>query len=359
MRLQEKFNFRNIPSVATLATVIFILIGCGGGSSSGSSNPAPPPATTGPLTATDVQNIVQAAAVSADVDTMVIPVVDRGGNILAIFCKPSAPATGIGNFGTAVDVNGLAVALARTAAYFSNDQARLSSRTVRLISGIHFPPGVANAPNADLYGIENTNRGCTLATNYLPGHALQPSLSISGDTGLGIITGKSQADDSDPNAVNPGGVPIFRKGVVVGGVGVAGVGGDVAEYAAYTAATSNGFGPMPAAPGVIFMGGIAVPFVNQTSAPAGISPGTASGSYYLSYSPMASSGQPPEGDLIALAAGPLGGLSTSDVTQILNNAQPTANITRAAIRPSHRLNDTHGYRGVRSRWHFDWTTPDA
>ena len=50
------------------------------------------------------------------------------------------------------------VALARTAAFFSNNQAPLSSRTVRFISGIHFPPGIAFTPNAALYGIENTNR---------------------------------------------------------------------------------------------------------------------------------------------------------------------------------------------------------
>ena len=42
----------------------------------------------------------------------------------------------------------------------SNDQAPLSSRTVRFISGIHFPPGVKNTANAALYGVENINRGC-------------------------------------------------------------------------------------------------------------------------------------------------------------------------------------------------------
>jgi len=73
------------------------------------------------------------------------------------------------NFGEMVNTTDLAVSLARTAAFFSNDQAPLSSRTVRFISGIHFPPGIANTASADLYGIENTNRGCTLSTNYLPG----------------------------------------------------------------------------------------------------------------------------------------------------------------------------------------------
>lgn len=317
-------------SVMVVVALILVLVGCGGVSSSPVT--IPPPVTAAPLSAIDVQNIVQAAASAADVDTMVIAVVDRGGKILAVFRKPSAGTTDTGNFSMPVDVNDLAVALARTAAYFSNDQAPLSSRTVRFISGIHFPPGVANAPTADLYGIENTNRGCSLSSNFIPGQEIQPSLSLAGDTGLGILTGKSQIDDSDPNGVNPGGVPIFHNGIVVGGVGVAGVSHDVAEFAAFAAATSNGFGPTPAPPGVVFIGGIALPFVNQSTRPAGVNPGAATGSYYLSFSPISSAGQPPEGDLVAPAAGPLGGLSAADVTQILGNAETTANTTRAAIR---------------------------
>jgi uncharacterized protein GlcG (DUF336 family) len=306
-----------------------LLIGCGGVNSTVDSDP-PPPTSAAPLSIVDVQNIVQTAAQAADPTAMVIAVVDRGGNVLAVYRKPAARATATGNFSISVDVNDLAVALARTAAYFSNDQAPLSSRTVRFISGIHFPPGVVNTGNAALYGIENTNRGCVLSTNYPPGKALQPSLSLGGGTGLGIITGKADLQDSDPNAVNPGGVPIFRSGVVVGGVGVAGVSSAVAEYAAYVAATSNGFGPTPAPPGVVFINGIALPFVNQTMPPAGVNPGTFAGTFLVG--PLASAGQPPEGDLVAPAAGPIGGLSASDVQSILNNAEATANQTRAAIR---------------------------
>ncbi len=201
---------------------------------------------------------------------MVIAVTDRAGRVLALYRKPSAAATATGNFGATVDVNELAVSLARTAAFFSNDQAPLSSRTVRFISGIHFPPGVAGSSNAPLYGIENSNRGCSLSANFLAGQSIAPATALDGiSPGLGIATGKADLNDSDPNAVNPGGVPIFENGYVVGGIGVAGVSPDVAEYAAYAAATSGNFGPTPAAPGVVEIGGIALPFVNQTTAPYG------------------------------------------------------------------------------------------
>lgn len=320
-----------VLALGIAAALAILLVGCGGsGAATASSTTLTPATTAAPLSVTDVQSIVQAAAQATDATSMVIAVVDRGGSVLAVYRKPGAGASATGNFGASVDVNDLAVGLARTAAYFSNDQAPLSSRTVRFISGIHFPPGVTNASNAPLYGIENTNRGCTVTTNFLPGQAVQPSLALGGGTGPGIITGKADLYDSDPNAVNPGGVPIFRSGVVVGGVGVAGVSADVAEYAAYTAATSNGFGPTPAPPGVVFLNGIALPFVSQTTAPAGVNPGTFAGTFLTG--PTASAGQPPEGDLVAPAAGPLGGLSASDVQQILNNAEATANVTRAAIR---------------------------
>ena len=202
---------------------------------------------------------------------------------------------------------------------------------MRFISGIHFPPGIANTLNAPLYGIENSNRGCQLSTNFIPGKSVSPARSISGAaTGLGIATGKADVNDSDPNSVNPGGVPLFRNGSLVGGIGVAGVAPDVAEYAAFAAATSNGFGPAPAAPGVVFIGGVALPFVNQKTPPAGVSAGSFTGSFFVG--PSASAGPPPEGMLVAPVAGPLGGLTASDVTQIINNAIATANTTRAVIR---------------------------
>ena len=320
--------FRAVFPAVTFSAVAFAG-GCGG--VIGPLPSVPPPPSLQSLTAADVAALVQAAAQAADPNTMVIAVADRAGNVLAVYRMPSAPALATGNFGAQVDTNELAVSLARTGAFFSNDQAPLSSRTVRFLSGIHFPPGIANTPNAALYGIENTNRGCTLSTNFIAGQTVPPARSIGGaGPGLGITTGKADLSDSDPNAVNPGGVPLFRNGSVVGGIGIAGVAPDIAEFAAYTAATSNGFGPSPAPPGVVFINGVALPFVNQTTRPAGVGAGSFTGSFVVG--PSASPGPPPEGLLVAPADGLLGGLSASEVTQIINNSIATANITRAVIR---------------------------
>jgi len=324
-------------AVGIALALVMIIVGCGGGSNTAIVPPLVTPVQ--PLQVTDVQNIVQAAVNSVNVD-MTVAIVDRAGFVLGVFRTQNAPATAAGNFGQAQNANEVAVALARTGAFFSNDQAPLSSRTVRFISGIHFPPGVMNQPPADLYGIENTNRGCTLINDPAFLSKIPPSLALGGGFGLGVLTGKVDMNDSDAATVNPGGVPIFYKNVVVGGIGVVTTSNNlnVAEFAALVGATTtrsaptDAFGPTPAAPGVVFIGGIALPFVNQTSRPAGFSAGPVAGTGSYLVAATNSQGQPPEGDLIAPAAGPVGGLSASDVTQILNSAEATANTTRAAIR---------------------------
>ncbi len=283
------------------------------------------------LSSADVASVVEATAASVNSESMVIAVTDRQGDILAVYQKPAAPPTAPGNFNIPAPAGEVAVALARTTSFFSNDQAPLSSRTVRFISGIHFPPGIPFTSNAPLYGIENTNRGCRFNTTFIPGQSVPPSRSIDGTTpGLGILTGKADLNDSDPNAVNPGGVPIFKNGILVGGVGVTGVPPLVAEYAAFSGAFSKGFGITPAAPGVVIINGIAVPFVNQTSMPAGYSAGAADGTYSLG--PLNSPGPDPEGDLVAPQAGKVGSLTQQDVQQIINNTVAEGNLIRAVIR---------------------------
>jgi uncharacterized protein GlcG (DUF336 family) len=336
-RRQKTLAVGILLALGITGVLALLLLGCGGGSDA----PVPPQAvaTVQALQVSDVQKIVQAAVSSVNVD-MVVAVVDRAGFVLGIFHTQNAPAMARGNFGQTLDANDVALALARTGAFFSNDQAPLSSRTVRFISGIHFPPGVTNQPPADLYGIENTNRGCALVSTAAFQNQIPPSLAAGGGFGPGVLTGKADATDSNPLAVNPGGVPIFYQNVVVGGIGVVTSSSNlnVAEYAAFVGATtqrtgpSDSFGPTPAAPGVVFIGGVALPFLTQTMLPADVSVGPVAGTGSFFVAPSNSSGQPPEGDLIAPAAGPLGGLSTADVQTILDNAEATANTTRAAIR---------------------------
>ncbi|MFL6260363.1 MAG: heme-binding protein [Thermoanaerobaculia bacterium] len=292
---------------------------------------APVPSPCGALTSTEVTGLLNAAAASVDFPDLVVAVVDRPGNVLGLFTRGSA----------AQDQQDLAVGLARTGAFFSNDQAPLSSRTVRFISGLHFPPGIARTPNAALYGIENTNRGCDLNVTFNAGKSLPRATSTAGGPcnafdasgcGTGPVTGKVDPLDSNQAAVNPGGLPIFRGGMLVGGIGVAGVPSsqiDTAEFAALSA-FSGGLTPFPSPlpdPGVVFIDGIRLPFVRQTQRPPGVSAGSASGTLTVAYS----GGQcAPDGYLVDPMAGSR--LSLDEVQTIVNQAVDAAGRTRAVIR---------------------------
>src|SRR6266550_2077065 len=297
---QKKLVLGIVLSRGVAGSLALLLMGCGGGNSTPVTPPIP---AVEALQAVDVQNIVQAAVNSGNVD-MAVAVVDRAGFVLGVFRTQNAPAAAVGNFGQVQDAN-----------------------------------DVAEAP-ADLYGIENTNRGCTLINDPTFQSKIPPALALGGGFGLGVLTGKADVMDSNPTAVNPGGVPIFYKNAVLGGIGVVTTSSNVnvAEYAAFVGSTAarsgpaDRFGPSPAPPGVVFIGGIALPFVGQTARPAGLSAGPVVGTGSYVVAPTSSPGQPPDGDLITPGAGPMGGLSAADVKQILDNAEATANMTRAAIR---------------------------
>src|SRR5207237_8068103 len=132
----------------------------------------------------------RAAAASASNDA-IIAGVDRGGNILGVRVEGGVSPAIVNNPDTLTFAIDGAVAKARTAAFFANNQAPLTSRTVQFISqstitqrevnsnpditnpnstrrgpgfvapiGIraHFPPNVPFTPQVDLFEIEHTNR---------------------------------------------------------------------------------------------------------------------------------------------------------------------------------------------------------
>lgn len=308
------------------------------------------------LLPSEVDAIVRAAARALDSESMTIAVVDRAGRVLAVFRKPSAnPAN-----------DDQAVGVARTAAFFSHNQAPLSSRTVRFLSGIHFPPGITNTASGALYGIENTNRGCDFNVTFNAGKCLPRARRLGGtrcdplDTsgcGPGIVTGKVFPNDADQNSVNAGGIPLYRvqtegrrvvNGGTIGAIGVVGVASDHAEFAATTGAfgsISTGIAPVPffpiPEPGNVFIDGIRLPFLgndlklefNANGLPNGVRRlndtrvGTDAGAFIVA---PQFGGCAPNEYLVGPNAGT--GLTAAEVDGIVQRAIATAKKTRAAIR---------------------------
>jgi uncharacterized protein GlcG (DUF336 family) len=222
---------------------------------------------------------------------------------------------------------------------------------VRSISGIHFPPGISFTPNAALYSIENTNRGCDLGVPFDGGQEVPPARSARGEQldlrcdsdvqdgcGIGPVTGKVQPADGDFSAVDPGGLPVFRGGRLLGAIGVAGPAGGAAEFAAlaaFDAAPGGDLTPFPnplAAPGVVFIDGVRLPFVEQVTRPPGTSPGAPTGVFVAG---PVDGGCVPEGLLVSPRPSPLGGgvsLSQAEVERILAQGLDAAERTRALIR---------------------------
>lgn len=280
------------------------------------------PQETQALTSMEVGAIIETASKTVAGDRFSVAVVDRRGELLGLWHRPGAME----------HEDEVALSLARTGAFFSNDQKLLTSRTVRFISSIHFPPGVTNQPNGALYGIENTNR-VSRKVSYNPGKEYPEPLNVAA-TGpsLGITTGKKDNLDSDPRAVNPGGVGIYKHGVVVGGIGVTGVRGVDAEFAAVQGSVPQAFpelGPPPRVLGVVFVGGISLPPRGLPGRPPRLLPGEFpnSGSYLV---PPADGMPDPSGYLV----GPTNSaeLNLADVTRIVDQSHAAARRTRAVIR---------------------------
>jgi uncharacterized protein GlcG (DUF336 family) len=332
------------------------------------------------LSADDVRDIVQAAAAALSNDTATIAVVDRTGRPLAVYRQPGfLPAN-----------DDLALGAARTAAFFSNSQAPLSSRTIRFISQVHFPPGLTNTASGALYGIEQSNRGCDLNAQWKAGQCVVRARSIeafranlttptptdllcdsstNAGCGAGLVTGKVQFDDK-PNPQNvgdrpvrPGGIPLYRileadlaRGVVtkaklLGAIGVYGIDDntDLEEFVAVTGAFGRaGIIPLPyyplPFPENVFIEGIRLPFLGPNAKlrfdangvpiglvrPEGTSAGSASGSFY--YGPVFG-GCPPNGYLVGPNASAFAnGLTAAEVDQIVQRSVAASMRTRAQVR---------------------------
>ena len=212
------------------------------------------------LTTEDVQALLERAAAAANVNNAIIAVVDRNGTILGVRVESGVSPEITGNTTNLVFAIDGAVSLARTGAYFANDSAPLTSRTIQQISqttitqrevqsnpdvpdpngdstlygpgfvapvGIkgHFPPGIMFTPQVDLYDIESTNRdsiSSVTGTRFnVPPQYIPAGANLVAPESYGQVTGILPTAQARGIATLPGGVPHLQERMsVVGGIGV-------------------------------------------------------------------------------------------------------------------------------------------
>jgi uncharacterized protein GlcG (DUF336 family) len=232
------------PRVAALSVASLLLASCGGGGGSGSgsgggggsASPSPAPAPPSgavysvpaqeALSAADVQRIIAQAAGEAQARSTpaIIAVTDRVGNVLGVFAMPGARTTMVTSRLTAtgvindppVDAQGLtlpatvgAIAKAITGAYLSSGGNAFSTRTASMIVQAHFPPSPSTVglESGPLFGVQFSQLPCSdLNTRFTAGG------------GAGALIGPKRSPLG--LAADPGGFPLYKNGVVVGGIGV-------------------------------------------------------------------------------------------------------------------------------------------
>ena len=224
-------NFRQALSAVSL---LALLAACSGGGSStgesvgtGDSVQNSPVACDGScanattlLTVADVETIIAQAIQEAQAHNTnaTIAVSDRVGNILAVYRMGATPqsvliASAVDGAGNAVIDSGLegielpidtlaAIAKAVTGAYLSSEGNAFSTRTASQIIQENFNPGEMNQPAGPLFGVQFSQLSCSDFTQG--GDAVGPGPRRSP---LGL-------------SADPGGLPLYKGGTVVGGVGV-------------------------------------------------------------------------------------------------------------------------------------------
>lgn len=230
------------------------------------------------LSAAEVNQLLDRASAATPTTDGIIAVVDRGGRILGVRVEEGVSPTITANNDNLVFAVDGALALARTGAFFGNNQAPLTSRTIQNISqttmtrreiesnpnitdpnstlrgpgfvssvGVkgHFPPNVPFTPQVDLFAIEHTNRDGTKSpgadhilgtpddivrtnrfnvatediptTIFNPADPSQPDLRLVPPDSYGAVSGLNPNAQGRGIGTLPGGIPIVRQ-VRVNGV---------------------------------------------------------------------------------------------------------------------------------------------
>ena len=170
------------------------------------------------LTVDDVDQIISQAVAEASAhvaDDAVIAVVDRMGNVLGVYAmNPTAVPDVTISSGRGIPVgNGLegltlaitplaTISKAITGAYLSSSGNAFTSRTASQIVQEHFNPGERGQPAGPLFGVQFSQLPCSDMARFgedIGGGPRRSPLGLSAD---------------------PGGLPLYKSGQIVGGVGV-------------------------------------------------------------------------------------------------------------------------------------------
>ena len=211
----------------SLLLSMLLLVACGGGSQkqAGGVDPATPDQgcsgscadTATSLSVTDVEGVIAQAVAEAQARNVsaTIAVVDRVGNVLGVFrmdgaatsitvASPGAAISG-GLEGVNVVPDSLAaIAKAVTGAYLSTEGNAFTTRTASQIVQDHFNPRDNQQPAGPLFGVQFSQLPCSdLMTRFSGG----PPTAGPHRSPLGL-------------AADPGGLPLYKSGTPVGGVGI-------------------------------------------------------------------------------------------------------------------------------------------
>jgi uncharacterized protein GlcG (DUF336 family) len=227
--------------------------GSGGGGSGSGALYAVPAAEA--LSVAEVEGVLARAVAEARARSRpaVIAVTDRVGNVLAVYSMTGAPATVTLRPGATVnvDLQGVvvpaaagAIAKAVTGAYLSSGGNAFSSRTASMIVQPHFPPAPSTVglESGPLFGVQFSQLPCSdISSRFVSGGGASALIGPKRSP-LGL-------------AADPGGFPLYKNGVLVGGVGVIAEGDygfdvnvldvdvDVEEHIAFAA--GSGLAPSP------------------------------------------------------------------------------------------------------------------
>ncbi len=174
------------------------------------------------LTVADVQQIIAQAVSEAQAQGVeaTIAVTDRVGNVLAVFqmsgANPFIRATTSAD-GSPTILGGLenvniipatiaAISKAITGAYLTSEGNAFTSRTASQIVQEHFNPGEGNTPSGPLFGVQFSQLPCSdFVQRFDPNNP-----------GVGPGPHRSPLGLS----ADPGGLPLYKAGTPVGGIGV-------------------------------------------------------------------------------------------------------------------------------------------